>query len=57
MSDRDTKLEEDEHKDFHEDGGDDEVRDGLSCTMRQSSYWREHALSGVIKLKSSEIHH
>jgi len=36
MSDRDVKLE-DEHRDVHEDGGDDEVRDGSSCHARPSA--------------------
>lgn len=36
MSDRDGKLE-DENRDLHEDGGDDEVRDGSSCHARSSA--------------------
>ena len=36
MSDRDAKLDE-ERRDTHEDGGDDEVRDGSSCHARPSA--------------------
>lgn len=45
MSDRDGKFE-DEHRDIHEDGGDDEVRDGSSCHTR-SSAMNSLCISGV----------
>ena len=55
MSEREVKSE-DEHKEIQEDGGDDEVRDGPSCSISRHGPLRRSSCSRF-KIKEYGDHH